>query len=87
MITMRSLILCFLVLFLFGCESTEQKQAEAPQIFTHFEPDYANHQNVDEPIPQKQQALLIEEQSTPPKWVKLFMGNMFSLRLDASKYE
>ena len=67
MITMRSLILCFLVLFLFGCESTEQKQAEAPQIFTHFEPDYANHQNVDEPIPQKQQALLIEEQSTPLK--------------------
>jgi membrane-bound lytic murein transglycosylase D len=64
---MRSLILCFLVLFLFGCESTEQKQAKAPQIFTHFEPDYANHQNVDEPIPQKQQALLIEEQSTPLK--------------------
>ena len=59
MITMRSLILCFLVLFLFGCESTEQKQAEAPQIFTHFEPDYANHQNVDEPIPQKQQACLL----------------------------
>ena len=61
---MRSLILCFLGLFLFGCESTEQKQTEAPQIFTHFEPDYANHENVTATVNPEQQTSLIEK-NTP----------------------
>lgn len=37
---MRSLSLCFLVLFLFGCETTESEIQETPKIFTHFEPKH-----------------------------------------------
>ncbi|MBQ4856560.1 transglycosylase SLT domain-containing protein [Pseudoalteromonas sp. MMG007] len=37
---MRSLVIFFLGVFLFGCETTEPEVQEAPQIFTHFEPSY-----------------------------------------------
>lgn len=65
MITMRSLVLCCLGILLFGCQSTEQEPQEAPQIFTHFEPDYTY--DIDEEVAQTPQ---VSEHVTPLQFKK-----------------